>query len=514
MAKDRQWLKQRLCGVLGWDEVVVEGVVEAITSAETAKEVEAIVQVALKIQALSFSPHSKYVHRPKFSNFQDYMGGGAQPKQLVQDFLQAQGKSFAAAGSNQNTGGVSSLQAQPTVPSKHNAEVHGQHSKKGVKEAQRQGGALTIKHTTARKGKGPPGGARGGPPGSDLERKVVNCLCCGKVYDFRLAGAGQLTNDLLRFLEHGGICTFCGAQLALSYSEHSQTNQPNPPALPPPATPAHTPHLPKAGAAAAQPSSSSSAQSAVDMEADVVDKEADAVAFKNRLVGYDRNAAQRTKVIDDQSDYFEIDSNTWLSDQERNELKARARDEAAAQEARKNKVTITVDLLGRQVLMSDSPEARQLEASQSATPSTASSAQQSASELPSTSSSSTAAAAPSGPTPQSGSHALRIASNPNLSGPAPMFVKQPMQQLADVSDASPSTDGGPEQRNTSSSRTRGGRVNGNMQQLQAEGQHHPAGKADARSSARQAKLPSRKQTNRPPRLQHDDPFLAYDVVVA
>ena len=42
-------------------------------------------------------------------------------------------------------------------------------------------------------------------------------------------------------------------------------------------------------------------------------KEADAVAFKNRLVGYDRNAAQRTQVIDDQSDYFEIDSNTWLS---------------------------------------------------------------------------------------------------------------------------------------------------------------------------------------------------------
>jgi len=70
----------------------------------------------------------------------------------------------------------------------------------GVKEAQRQGGALTIKHTTARKGKGPPGGGKAGPPGSDLERKVVNCLCCGKVYDFRLAGAGQLTNDLLRFL--------------------------------------------------------------------------------------------------------------------------------------------------------------------------------------------------------------------------------------------------------------------------------------------------------------------------
>ncbi len=56
MAKDRQWLRQRLCGALGWDEVVVEGVVEAITSAETAKEVEAIVQVAL------LSPHPKYVY--------------------------------------------------------------------------------------------------------------------------------------------------------------------------------------------------------------------------------------------------------------------------------------------------------------------------------------------------------------------------------------------------------------------------------------------------------------------
>ena len=116
--------------------------------------------------------------------------------------------------------------------------------------------------------------------------------------------------------EYGGLCTFCGAQLALSYSEHSQTNQSHPPSLPPPATPAHAPQLPKAGAAAVQPSSSSSAQGGVvDKETDVVGKEADAVAFKNRLVGYDRNAAQRTKVIDDQSDYFEIDSNTWLSDQ-------------------------------------------------------------------------------------------------------------------------------------------------------------------------------------------------------
>lgn len=28
---------------------------------------------------------------------------------------------------------------------------------------------------------------------------------------------------------------------------------------------------------------------------------------------YDRNAAKRTAVIDDQSDFFEIDSNAWLT---------------------------------------------------------------------------------------------------------------------------------------------------------------------------------------------------------
>ncbi len=34
---------------------------------------------------------------------------------------------------------------------------------------------------------------------------------------------------------------------------------------------------------------------------------------QDRLVGYDRDAAKRTAVIDDQSDFFEIDSNAWLT---------------------------------------------------------------------------------------------------------------------------------------------------------------------------------------------------------
>ena len=38
-------------------------------------------------------------------------------------------------------------------------------------------------------------------------------------------------------------------------------------------------------------------------------------ARQDRLVEYDRNAAKRTAVIDDQSDFFEIDSNAWLTDE-------------------------------------------------------------------------------------------------------------------------------------------------------------------------------------------------------
>ena len=36
-------------------------------------------------------------------------------------------------------------------------------------------------------------------------------------------------------------------------------------------------------------------------------------AFKDRMVGYDRESAKRTQVLDDQSDYFDVDSNAWLS---------------------------------------------------------------------------------------------------------------------------------------------------------------------------------------------------------
>lgn len=45
------------------------------------------------------------------------------------------------------------------------------------------------------------------------------------------------------------------------------------------------------------------------------DAQAQAVAFKDRLVEYDRHSQKRTTVIDDQSDFFEIETNAWLSEE-------------------------------------------------------------------------------------------------------------------------------------------------------------------------------------------------------
>ena len=44
---------------------------------------------------------------------------------------------------------------------------------------------------------------------------------------------------------------------------------------------------------------------------------------KNRLLDYDRSAAKRTQVIDDELDYFATDTNTWLSPGERERLRER-----------------------------------------------------------------------------------------------------------------------------------------------------------------------------------------------
>jgi hypothetical protein len=94
---------------------------------------------------------------------------------------------------------------------------------------------------------------------------------------------------------------------------------------------------------------------AVDDDAAVDAATAKAVEAKDRLVLFDRTSTQRTTVIDDQSDYFSIDTNQWLTSDERESLKREEAEAKAADEARKKRVTVTFDLVGRKVVM-DTPE--------------------------------------------------------------------------------------------------------------------------------------------------------------
>jgi hypothetical protein len=91
-------------------------------------------------------------------------------------------------------------------------------------------------------------------------------------------------------------CTFCGAQVAMTQQQRiAQAQQP------PHTSSTTTDTAGDAGSAAAGDD----------------DATAKAIAFKDRLVDYDRHSQKRTTVIDDQSDYFEIDTNAWLSEEVR-----------------------------------------------------------------------------------------------------------------------------------------------------------------------------------------------------
>lgn len=78
--------------------------------------------------------------------------------------------------------------------------------------------------------------------------------------------------------------------------------------------------------------------------------EAAANAYAKRLVDFDRNAAARTSVIDDQSDYYD-EGNSWLSMEEKELLKKKQEEAKAAEEANRKRVVVAFDLVGRRVLL-------------------------------------------------------------------------------------------------------------------------------------------------------------------
>jgi hypothetical protein len=71
--------------------------------------------------------------------------------------------------------------------------------------------------------------------------------------------------------------------------------------------------------------------------------------FAERLVEYDRSAARRSTVIDDQGDFFEVDSNAWLTPEERDNFKKQQALQEQLERQRRDKVTVSIDLLGREV---------------------------------------------------------------------------------------------------------------------------------------------------------------------
>lgn len=90
-------------------------------------------------------------------------------------------------------------------------------------------------------------------------RLVSNCLSCGKIVCEQ---------------EGEGPCSFCGALVLREGSTYAGLDE------------------------------------SLPLQSDAGEA---AEAYAKRLVEYDRNAAARTTVIDDQSDYYEIEGNSWLS---------------------------------------------------------------------------------------------------------------------------------------------------------------------------------------------------------
>mmetsp|Transcript_65073 Transcript_65073/g.121252 ORF Transcript_65073/g.121252 Transcript_65073/m.121252 type:complete len:627 (+) Transcript_65073:64-1944(+) len=78
-----------------------------------------------------------------------------------------------------------------------------------------------------------------------------------------------------------------------------------------------------------------------------------AVATKDRLLGYDRDAKKRTKVYDDATDWYSESANPWLNQKQREEAEQKAKHEERRAREEKRKIHATIDLVGRTVISTD-----------------------------------------------------------------------------------------------------------------------------------------------------------------
>ncbi|XP_051174753.1 activating signal cointegrator 1 [Leptopilina boulardi] len=78
----------------------------------------------------------------------------------------------------------------------------------------------------------------------------------------------------------------------------------------------------------------------------------ESVKQRNRLLEFDRNSAQRTKVIDDESDYYQSNS-VWLSKTEKERLKKREDEIQAQKHKSRLDRKVTLDFAGREIVDED-----------------------------------------------------------------------------------------------------------------------------------------------------------------
>lgn len=74
----------------------------------------------------------------------------------------------------------------------------------------------------------------------------------------------------------------------------------------------------------------------------------DSLKQRDKLLEFDRNSARRTKVIDDESDYYQSNS-IWLSSEEREKLRKQESESLARKHASRLDKRVTIDFMGRAI---------------------------------------------------------------------------------------------------------------------------------------------------------------------
>jgi len=165
-----------------------------------------------------------------------------------------------------------------------------------------------------------------------LKPRAVNCLRCGKIFRFDLDASGVVAEkDARVFLESSGKCTFCDAFVDVKLRDGLIWNG-------------------GIGYVTEQ-----------EREKETEAGKAAAVKLKDQLVSFDRSGASRTKVVDDQSEWYDhgdVDAEAWLAEDERRALKHKrdAMDQQQKERELARKRTFGIDILGRKTLVLDEEE--------------------------------------------------------------------------------------------------------------------------------------------------------------